>query len=67
MRTCRAEHNCQNDPLCPGALTGGEIISVFFAVIIGGLGLSQASPNFSVFANSRSAAYRIFEVRVTYI
>jgi hypothetical protein len=51
-------------PLCPGALTGGEIICVFFSVVIAGLGLSQASPNFAVFATARSAAYRIFEVRL---
>lgn len=60
----RDSHHCY-DGLCPGLLTGGEVISVFFAVVIAGLGLSQASPNFAVFATARSAAYRIFEVIAT--
>ncbi len=59
----RKEHHCLPPYLfCHGELSGGQVICVFFSVVIAALGLSQASPNFSVFATACSAAYRIFEV-----
>lgn len=45
-----------------GGYTGGKVMSVLFAVLIGGMSLGQASPNLSAFASGKAAAYKIFEV-----
>ncbi|KAJ6343832.1 hypothetical protein OIU76_005556 [Salix suchowensis] len=41
--------------------TGGEVISVIVAVLIGSMSLGQASPSMSAFAAGRAAAYKMFE------
>ncbi|MED6222158.1 ATP-binding cassette, sub-B (MDR TAP), member 4 [Stylosanthes scabra] len=41
--------------------TGGEVMSVFFAVSIGSLTLGQASPCLTAIASGQAAAYKIFE------
>ncbi|XP_021821988.1 ABC transporter B family member 11-like [Prunus avium] len=41
--------------------TGGEVINVVFAVLIGSMSLGQASPCLSAFAAGQAAAYKMFE------
>ncbi|EGD76002.1 multidrug resistance protein [Salpingoeca rosetta] len=45
-----------------GELTAGEVIIVFFSVIIGAMSLGQAAPNIKVMAAGRGAARAIFDV-----
>ncbi|CAO1947845.1 unnamed protein product [Urochloa humidicola] len=40
--------------------SGGDIISILFAVMIGALSLGQATPCIAAFAAGQSAAYRLF-------
>ncbi|KAF2069672.1 hypothetical protein CYY_009009 [Polysphondylium violaceum] len=51
----------RND-LTGNAWTGGDVVAVFFGVIIGATSIGQASPNLSSFAQGRGAAYKIFQV-----
>ncbi|KAK2358490.1 ABC transporter B family member [Trifolium repens] len=41
--------------------TGGEVISVFFAILTGSLSLGQASPCLTAFAAGQAAAFNMFE------
>ncbi|OIW00186.1 hypothetical protein TanjilG_29176 [Lupinus angustifolius] len=41
--------------------TGGEVISVFFALLTGSLSLGQASPSLTAFAVGQAAAFKMFE------
>lgn len=41
--------------------TGGKIITVLIAVLIGATSLGNATPSFSAIAEGQSAAYRLFE------
>ncbi|KAK7363394.1 hypothetical protein VNO77_05536 [Canavalia gladiata] len=41
--------------------TGGEVISVFFAVLTGSMSLGMASPSLTAFAAGQAAAYKMFE------
>ncbi|KAK2412279.1 ABC transporter B family member [Trifolium repens] len=41
--------------------TGGEVISVFFAILTGSLSLGQASPCLTAFAAGQAAAFTMFE------
>lgn len=50
---CIKGDNCQ---------TGGSVLAVFFAVIIGAMSLGQAQPSLSALAKGRAAAYKVFEV-----
>ncbi|KAL6011236.1 ATP-binding cassette sub- B member 6, mitochondrial [Asimina triloba] len=43
-------------------VTGGEILTALFAVILSGLGLNQAATNFYSFEQGRIAAYRLYEM-----
>ncbi|XP_010614446.1 ATP-dependent translocase ABCB1 [Fukomys damarensis] len=40
----------------------GQVLSVFFSVLIGAFSVGQASPNIEAFANARGAAYEIFRI-----
>ncbi|CAH7467323.1 ATP-dependent translocase ABCB1 [Phodopus roborovskii] len=40
----------------------GQVLTVFFAVLIGAFSVGQASPNIEAFANARGAAYEIFNI-----
>ncbi|XP_007644962.1 ATP-dependent translocase ABCB1 isoform X1 [Cricetulus griseus] len=40
----------------------GQVLTVFFAVLIGAFSIGQASPNIEAFANARGAAYEIFNI-----
>ncbi|KAE9609966.1 hypothetical protein Lal_00006438 [Lupinus albus] len=40
--------------------TGGEVISVFFALLTGSLSLGQASPSLTAFAVGQAAAFKMF-------
>ncbi|EHB12084.1 Multidrug resistance protein 1 [Heterocephalus glaber] len=40
----------------------GQVLSVFFSVLIGAFSIGQASPNIEAFANARGAAYEIFRI-----
>ena len=45
-----------------GELTAGEVIIVFFSVIIGAMSLGQAAPNIKTMAAGRGCARAIFDV-----
>ncbi|MCD7451660.1 ATP-binding cassette sub- B member 9 [Datura stramonium] len=40
---------------------GGDIVSIIFAVMLGGSSLGQASPTLSTFSAGQTAAYKIYE------
>ncbi|XP_074122726.1 ATP-dependent translocase ABCB1 isoform X2 [Sminthopsis crassicaudata] len=42
--------------------TIGQVLTVFFAVLIGAFSIGQASPSIEAFANARGAAYEIFRI-----
>nr|XP_012306316.1 multidrug resistance protein 1 [Aotus nancymaae] len=42
--------------------TIGQVLTVFFAVLIGAFGVGQTSPSIEAFANARGAAYEIFKI-----
>uniref|UniRef100_A0A5G2QEG3 Phosphatidylcholine translocator ABCB4 n=2 Tax=Sus scrofa TaxID=9823 RepID=A0A5G2QEG3_PIG len=42
--------------------TIGQVITVFFSVLIGAFSIGQASPSIEAFANARGAAYEIFKI-----
>ncbi|KAM5255812.1 ATP-dependent translocase ABCB1 [Ctenodactylus gundi] len=42
--------------------TIGQVLTVFFSVLIGAFSIGQASPNIEAFANARGAAYEIFKI-----
>ncbi|KAL5182711.1 ABC transporter B family member 11 [Glycine soja] len=41
--------------------TGGQVISIFFAVLTGSMSLGQASPSLTAFAAGQAAAFKMFE------
>jgi len=43
-----------------GEYTGGDVIAVFFAVIMGAFALGQASPSFEAIAKGTGAGYKMF-------
>eukprot|EP01132_Coremiostelium_polycephalum_P002116 gene2116-2605_t len=51
-----------NNDLTHKPWTGGDVVAVFFGVIIGATSIGQASPNLTSFAQGRGAAYKIFQV-----
>eukprot|EP00741_Cyanophora_paradoxa_P003931 tig00000741_g3824.t1 len=42
--------------------TGGDIVTVFFAIIMGAFGIGQASPSFPIIADGRGAAFTVFAI-----
>uniref|UniRef100_A0A8C9VRZ6 ATP-binding cassette, sub-family B (MDR/TAP), member 4 n=1 Tax=Scleropages formosus TaxID=113540 RepID=A0A8C9VRZ6_SCLFO len=42
--------------------TIGDVLTVFFAVIIGAFALGQTSPNMQAFANARGAAHKVYNI-----
>nr|CAI9699411.1 unnamed protein product [Rangifer tarandus platyrhynchus] len=40
----------------------GQVLMVFFSVLIGAFSIGQASPNIEAFANARGAAYEVFKI-----
>jgi len=50
------------NPVHDRSWAGGDVLTVFFSVIMGAMALGQASPNVTAFANGRGAAFKIFEV-----
>jgi ABC-type multidrug transport system fused ATPase/permease subunit len=44
------------------AWTGGEVMTVFFAVLMGAFSLGQIGPSMQAIAAGRAAAYRLYEV-----
>ncbi|KAH9291620.1 hypothetical protein KI387_043189 [Taxus chinensis] len=44
-----------------GSYTGGDVINVIFAVLMGGMSLGQTSPSLNAFGAGRAAAYKMFE------
>jgi len=45
-----------------GQITPGEILGVFFGVLIGAMSIGQTSPQIQAFASGTGAASKIFEV-----
>ncbi|XP_014643709.1 PREDICTED: multidrug resistance protein 1-like [Ceratotherium simum simum] len=45
-----------------GEYSIGQVLTVFFSVLIGAFSIGQASPNIEAFANARGAAYDIFRI-----
>ncbi|XP_058757109.1 ABC transporter B family member 11-like [Vicia villosa] len=41
--------------------TGGEVVTIIFAVLTGSMSLGQASPSLSAFASGQAAAFKMFE------
>mmetsp|Transcript_840 Transcript_840/g.1660 ORF Transcript_840/g.1660 Transcript_840/m.1660 type:complete len:1377 (+) Transcript_840:236-4366(+) len=50
---------CFLDDSC---LTGGDVVLVFFSLVIGGMSLGQAAPGISAFTNGRAAAAKIYSI-----
>ncbi|EGG19851.1 ABC transporter B family protein [Cavenderia fasciculata] len=50
------------NPVKDHAWTGGDVLTVFFSVIMGAMALGQAAPSVTNFANGRGAAHKIFGV-----
>ncbi|CAI5536823.1 unnamed protein product [Closterium sp. Naga37s-1] len=48
--------------IADASYTGGDVFTVLFGVLIGGMSLGQAAPNVSAFASGQAAAGKIFEV-----
>jgi ATP-binding cassette, subfamily B (MDR/TAP), member 1 len=42
--------------------TGGDVVTVFFSVLMGAFGIGQCGPSLQAFTGGRGAAYKIFEV-----
>ncbi|XP_054993641.1 ATP-dependent translocase ABCB1 isoform X3 [Sorex araneus] len=42
--------------------TIGQVLTVFFSVLIGAFSIGQATPSIEAFANARGAAYEIFKI-----
>lgn len=42
--------------------SGGTVVNVVFAVLMGGMSLGQASPSLNAFGAGKAAAYKMFEV-----
>uniref|UniRef100_A0A8C6F8H8 ATP binding cassette subfamily B member 1 n=1 Tax=Monodon monoceros TaxID=40151 RepID=A0A8C6F8H8_MONMO len=40
----------------------GQVLTVFFSILIGAFSVGQASPSIEAFANARGAAYEIFKI-----
>ncbi|XP_053465061.1 ATP-dependent translocase ABCB1 isoform X1 [Nycticebus coucang] len=40
----------------------GQVLTVFFSVLIGAFSIGQASPSVEAFANARGAAYEVFKI-----
>ncbi|KAJ7532162.1 hypothetical protein O6H91_14G074500 [Diphasiastrum complanatum] len=53
---------CGSKLIADEGYSGGAVINVIFAVLLGGISMGQASPCFSAFATGQAAAYKIFEV-----
>ncbi|XP_054511882.2 ATP-dependent translocase ABCB1 isoform X5 [Pan troglodytes] len=45
-----------------GEYSIGQVLTVFFSVLIGAFSVGQASPSIEAFANARGAAYEIFKI-----
>ncbi|XP_036922022.1 ATP-dependent translocase ABCB1 isoform X2 [Sturnira hondurensis] len=45
-----------------GEYSIGEVLTVFFSVLIGAFSIGQTSPNIEAFANARGAAYEVFRI-----
>ncbi|CAG8491139.1 uncharacterized protein OCT59_020189 [Rhizophagus irregularis] len=45
-----------------GKTTGGDVLNVFFAILIGAFSVGNAAPNFSSISNARGAASNLFSV-----
>jgi ATP-binding cassette subfamily B (MDR/TAP) protein 1 len=60
--------NCaENNSICPSSTSGkvysaGDVITVFFAVLVGCFNLSQLSPALKKIGEGRQAAARIFKI-----
>ncbi|XP_066501736.1 ATP-binding cassette, sub-family B (MDR/TAP), member 4 [Hoplias malabaricus] len=42
--------------------TPGNLLTVFFAVVIGAFGIGQTSPNIQAFSSARGAAHKVFSI-----
>ena len=47
--------------LIPSPMNAGQVLNVFFSIIIGAFSLGQATPYISVIGNAQGAAYKVFE------
>lgn len=53
---------CRISPISSGCVSPGDVITAFFAVIIGSMTFAQIAPNLGQLARARIAAHRIFYV-----
>ena len=47
---------------CCCRVTGGEVLNVLFAALIGGFALGQAAPNLQYFQQAKAAGGRVFHL-----
>eukprot|EP01133_Synstelium_polycarpum_P008407 gene8407-9888_t len=52
----------RNNPIHGRNWTGGDVLTVFFSVIMGAMALGQATPNLANFASGKGAAFKIYQV-----
>lgn len=53
---------CEQDITADECFTGGDVISVFFGILIGSMMLGNAIPNFASFSRAQTAAFHIYSV-----
>ncbi|RLN69316.1 hypothetical protein BBJ28_00027152, partial [Nothophytophthora sp. Chile5] len=61
-RKVAGDHLDGNSCSGSGCYDGGRVLTVFFSVIMGALGMGQAGPSIEAIASARAAAFDVFEV-----
>ncbi|CAM9118169.1 unnamed protein product, partial [Heterosigma akashiwo] len=59
LRANQLQDGCAEDDSC---ISGGDIITVFFSVLMGSMSMGQASPGFQAVATARAAATEVLAV-----
>lgn len=53
---------CVVDPTVPGCFTGGTVLQVLFALIMGAGAMGQLAPSITAVTSARAAAARVYEI-----
>ena len=56
-----AHPECIADPTGANCFSGGDVLTVFFSMIIGGMAIARISPGIIALASARAAAHTLFE------
>ncbi|KAH6578883.1 hypothetical protein BASA61_000414 [Batrachochytrium salamandrivorans] len=54
-------HSGMENTLVPATMTPGDVLNVFFAIIIGAFSLGNTTPHISAIGTAQGAAFKIFE------